>query len=214
MRFKFSNVSWPAIRIVCGLSLIVIAVVTYSTWWPPLSRWVDSTLDSQRSKNSGEQDEHGAGHVAHGETVLAQPAMSLELSQQARMNLGLTSEFLRPVAISTYRRSITVPAVVVAEPGRSSIIVSSPLNGVVTHVHAVTGEAVLPGDLLFEVRLTYEDLVETQTAYLKTMGELEVEKRRRLPGWMTQHDLARSRKVALGTSLRSRKARSICQVPT
>lgn len=180
MRFKFSNVSWPAIRIVCGLSLIVFAVVTYSTWWPPLSRWVDSTLDFQRSKNSGghvEQDEHRAGQVAHGETVLAQPAMSLELSQQARMNLGLTSEFLRPVAISTYRRSITVPAVVVAKPGRSSIIVSSPLNGVVTHVHAVTGEAVLPGDLLFEVRLTYEDLVETQTAYLKTMGELEVEKR-------------------------------------
>lgn len=35
----------------------------------------------------------------------------------------------------------------------------------------------LPGDLLFEVRLSYEDLVETQTAYLKKISELEVERR-------------------------------------
>ncbi len=56
-------------------------------------------------------------------------------------------------------------------------LVSSPLNDVVTHVHAVTGEAVMSGELLFEVRLTYEDLVETQTAYLKAISELEVENR-------------------------------------
>jgi multidrug efflux pump subunit AcrA (membrane-fusion protein) len=31
--------------------------------------------------------------------------------------------------------------------------------------------------LLFEVRLTYEDLVDTQTQFLKTLSELEVEKR-------------------------------------
>ncbi len=35
----------------------------------------------------------------------------------------------------------------------------------------------MPGDLLFKVRLTYEDLVETQTQFLKSLSELEVEKR-------------------------------------
>ncbi|MEZ6075346.1 MAG: efflux RND transporter periplasmic adaptor subunit [Pirellulaceae bacterium] len=103
--------------------------------------------------------------------------MSIELTPQARLNLGLTEEYLQPIRLQSYQRTITVPAVVAAKPGRSQIIVSSPLNGVVTHVHAVTGEAVMPGELLFEVRLTYEDLVETQTQYLKTISELEVEAR-------------------------------------
>ena len=122
----------------------------------------------------------------HGATAEHEPAasgagpsaaMSLELTPQARLNLGLTDETLQPIRLQSYRRAITVPAVVVAKPGRSQIIVSSPLNGVVTHVHAVTGEAVMPGELLFEVRLTYEDLVETQTQFLKTISELEVESR-------------------------------------
>ncbi len=45
------------------------------------------------------------------------------------------------------------------------------------HVHAVTGEAVSPGELLFRVRLTYEELVDTQTQFLKTLSELQVEDR-------------------------------------
>jgi multidrug efflux pump subunit AcrA (membrane-fusion protein) len=104
-------------------------------------------------------------------------AASLALTAQSRLNLGLTDEYLKPIELTTYSRSITVPAVIVPKPGRSQIVVASPLNGVVTHVHAVTGEAVMPGELLFEIRLTYEDLVETQTLYLKTLSELEVENR-------------------------------------
>ena len=104
-------------------------------------------------------------------------ATTLDLSPQALLNLGLKSDFLRPVELTTYLRSITLPAVLVPKPGRSQIIVTSPLNGIITHVHAVTGEAVKSGDLLIEVRLTYEDLVETQTQYLKTISELAVENR-------------------------------------
>jgi multidrug efflux pump subunit AcrA (membrane-fusion protein) len=51
------------------------------------------------------------------------------------------------------------------------------MTGVVTHVHAVEGEAVETGTLLFEVRLTHEDLVHSQTEFLKTLGELGVEER-------------------------------------
>ncbi|TWU43588.1 hypothetical protein Poly51_63100 [Rubripirellula tenax] len=181
MQHKANNVGGTAIRWISCFLVIIAALATHSRWWPPLSKMIDKTLASQRT-NDGPGDnghDHGtAGHGAHPELGgSGQSITSLELSPQAMMNLGLTSEFLRPVELSTYRRSTTVPAVVVAKPGRSSIIVSSPLNGVVTHVHAVTGEAVMPGDLLFEVRLTYEDLVETQTSYLKTISELEVEDR-------------------------------------
>lgn len=42
----------------------------------------------------------------------------------------------------------------------------------------LTGEAVAP-TRLFEVRLTYyEDLVDTQTQFLKTLSELDVERRK------------------------------------
>ncbi|MCH9791630.1 MAG: efflux RND transporter periplasmic adaptor subunit, partial [Planctomycetes bacterium] len=37
------------------------------------------------------------------------------------------------------------------------------------------GEAVHPGRELFKIRLTHEDLVQAQAAYLKTRGELDVE---------------------------------------
>ncbi len=175
MRLNLSKLPWRAIRFVIGLVVVIAVVATYWMWWPPVSKLIETTLASQRA--AAPSDAHDHDENGHTEPAAGATASSLELSQQALMNLGLTPEFLRPVELGTYRRSITVPAVVVAKPGRSSIVVSSPLNGVVTHVHAVTGEAVLPGELLFEVRLTYEDLVETQTAYLKTISELEVENR-------------------------------------
>ncbi len=92
-------------------------------------------------------------------------------------NLGLDAQYLKTIALSSYRKTISVPAIVASRPGRTQLRVSSPLSGVVTHVHAVTGETVTSGHLLFEVRLTYEDLVETQTQFLKSLSELEVESR-------------------------------------
>ena len=167
--------SWKWIRTAVGIGLLASLGFTVSLWWPSLSSWIDATLHRQRaSAKHGEE-----GHADHDSAV--EPghaaATSLELTPQARSNLGLTSEFLRPIELSTYRRAINVPAVVIPRPGRTAIQVSSPLNGVITHVHSVTGEAVMPGDLLFEIRLSYEDLVESQTAFLKSLGELEVENR-------------------------------------
>lgn len=113
----------------------------------------------------------------HSAEVGASDPNVIELSPQARQNLGLDASGLAAVRLSGYQRSLSVPGVVIARPGRTLIGVSSPLNGVITHVHAVPGEAVTPGALLFEIRLSYEDLVESQTAFLRTKGELQVESR-------------------------------------
>ncbi len=172
MKWKIPKLPWNWIRLALGLAILVAAGLTYSTWWPPLSGWIDDTMAGRRGHPATDEGEH-----ASAEGSAAAPATVLDLSPQALRNLGLTSEFLRPIEVADYLRSVTVPAVVVPKPGRSQIFVTSPLNGVITHVHAVTGEAVKPGDLLFEIRLTYEDLVETQTQYLKSISELEVENR-------------------------------------
>lgn len=170
MQLSFSKWPWSIIRWTAGLLLIVIAGATFSLWWSPLSNWIDALLAARRPASTVEDAPATAGGEQGG-------ISSLPLTPQAIRNLGLTGEFLKPVELQSYRRTITMPAVVVAKPGRSQIIVSSPLNGIVTHVHAVTGEAVMPGELLFEVRLTYEDLVETQALYLRTISELQVETR-------------------------------------
>ncbi len=169
-------------RVLNWLAVFVLGLVALAVWWwwPVLSGWVDQTLAATHttpamSHGHGHAGEEG-DHAGHDHAPAAAPE-TLTLTPQARKNLGLTSEFLQPVELSTYRRSLSVPAIVVSRPGRTQIQVSTPLTGVVTHVHAVTGEAVTPGTLLFEIRLTHEDLVNSQTEFLQTLGELEVENR-------------------------------------
>ncbi len=131
--------------------------------------------DEDESAHEG-HDHDGHDHEAHDHEGHSDE-QSLELSAAAMANLGLGPETVRPVDVSTYVRSVSVPAVVVERPGRSRLPVSAPMTGVVTHVHAVTGEAVTPGTLLVELRLTHEDLVNSQKEYLQTLGNLDVEQK-------------------------------------
>ena len=66
---------------------------------------------------------------------------------------------------------------VVERPGRSNIQVAAPLTGVVTRVWPLQGETVTPGQPLFDLRLTHEEVVEAQAEFLKTAEELDVVQR-------------------------------------
>ncbi len=134
----------------------------------------DHSHDHDHTATTADEHDHDHEHEhEHG----TESADAIELSPQALKNLGLTSEKLKAIELGDYQKMISVPAIITARPGRTKVHVSSPLSGVVTHVHAVTGETVTPGQLLFEVRLTYEDLVVSQTEFLQTISELEVENR-------------------------------------
>jgi multidrug efflux pump subunit AcrA (membrane-fusion protein) len=165
------------VAVVAGLFL------TRAKWWEPARGLVESTIASRRAVHSADDHGHDDGshdHAPHdhGDHQHGHDdASSLELSPAARANLGLTAEFIQPVQLETFRRSITVPGMIVNRPGRTIVQVSTPMSGVITHVHAVQGEAVTPGTLLFQIRITAEALVSTQTELLKTVGELDVENR-------------------------------------
>lgn len=164
-------------RLLAGIAVLTVCAISAVWWWPRLTSWAVTPLSGRSAQSA---DGVGAAHdhtVAHHDEHAHAAADSLELSPAARLNLGLTAEYLQPVELSTYHRRITVPAVVTARPGRTQIQVSTPLTGVVTHVHAVTGEAVTAGSLLFEIRLTHEELVTAQTDLLKSLGELDVEQK-------------------------------------
>ena len=51
------------------------------------------------------------------------------------------------------------------------------MTGVVTRIYSIRGEAVAPGQPLFDLRMTHEDLVSTQSEFLRTVEELDVIKR-------------------------------------
>ena len=167
---------------IAGLILVsLVGILSWNSWFPSLSSWVDSTLVSFRGGASNgegvesDEDSHAghdhASHAGHSEES------SLELSAQALQNIGLSTKSIQPVTLERFRKTITVPALVVERPGRSRVQVATPMTGVVTHVHVLNGQAVEPGTLLFQIRLTHEDLVNAQTEFIKTLGELEVEER-------------------------------------
>lgn len=178
--------SAPSLRTrwIWGLGLTVAVVVGFATrskWWVPAQKAIQQTISATKAKSSIDDHDHGtasasedlhAGHDHGGDD-----SGTLELSTQAQGNIGLTTEFLQPLKLETFRRSITVPGLVVERPGRTRVEISTPMAAVITHVHAVQGEAVKPGTLLFQLRITAEALVSTQTDLLRTVGELDVENR-------------------------------------
>ncbi|MEM6467984.1 MAG: efflux RND transporter periplasmic adaptor subunit [Planctomycetota bacterium] len=189
MKIRFPKIPLKWVWIVGLLIVAVVGVATWSRWFPAATAWVDSTVTAFRgSGEAASEDAHAendahAGHD-HGSHAGHNEETSLELSAQALRNIGLSDDTIRPVKLEAFRRSITVPALVVERPGRTRVQVATPMTGVITHVHAVQGEAVEPGTLLFQIRLTHEDLVNAQTEFVKTLGELEVEEReiKRLQG--------------------------------
>ncbi|QDT04580.1 HlyD family secretion protein [Rubripirellula lacrimiformis] len=118
---------------------------------------------------AGEHDDHaGHDHEGHDE------AESIELSSQARANLKLTTQ---AVSVGRFDEYIEVPATVVDWPGRTHIAITSPLTGVIKAIEVSRGELISSGRPLFILRLTHQDLVETQEQFLTSLGQLDVEER-------------------------------------
>jgi multidrug resistance efflux pump len=51
------------------------------------------------------------------------------------------------------------------------------MSGIVSQVYPIEGEALTPGEPLFEVRMTHEELVTAQREFLRSAEELDVVKR-------------------------------------
>jgi multidrug efflux pump subunit AcrA (membrane-fusion protein) len=110
-------------------------------------------------------DDHHHEHPGHRDET------AIELSPQAQRNIGMQ---LMKIAPGTFERTITVPAVIVERPGRSEVAVTAALSGIVQKIYPLEGQAVVPGESLFELRLTHEELVQGQTDFLRTAEELDI----------------------------------------
>ena len=133
LRIPKITAKWVWVTVVTVASLA--GLLTWSRWVPVTSNWVNQTISVFRTGghsgdgHEGESDPH-AGHN-HGAHAGHDEATSLELSQQALRNVGLTADQIRPIKLETFRKSISVPAVVVERPGRTRVQVATPMTGVV-----------------------------------------------------------------------------------
>jgi membrane fusion protein, heavy metal efflux system len=171
-------VGGAAIAVVAGVGCWLI----YPGLWPQtVHEWAARALPGSAA------DDHGAAPAEHdhGHDHGHDPAHdhdheghveedSIELSVQARRGIGLR---VGDVALSTFQRSITVPGMVVERRGRSRFTVIAPLTGALTKILVTEGEAVAPDQPLFEIRLTHEELVQSQADLLRTAVEIDVVRR-------------------------------------
>lgn len=98
---------------------------------------------------------------------------TLELNKQARDNLGLIT---KAVKIQDYWKKIEIPGEIIDRPGVTDQGITSPLKGVVTQVHAFTGDVVRPGEKLFSIRLVSDALQTAQAGLYKAVRETEIVK--------------------------------------
>ena len=124
----------------------------------------------------------------------------LEISTQARKNLGLVSAPARP---QEYWRTVVIPGEVADRPGLSDRGVTSPAVGVVTAIHAFPGDTMRPGDPLFSLRLFSEYLQATQTQLFKARQETAIVKAEidRLSGAVSIGAVSRSKMIELESEI-------------
>jgi multidrug efflux pump subunit AcrA (membrane-fusion protein) len=178
--------------------LIAMVGIAVGVWisraqWMPLISQTPSAPETQHDNSE------------HGPILEAEERKTLELNRQARANLGLKSG---PVKLQSYWRKIQIPGVVVDRPGVTDRGVTSPLEGVVTKVHAFEGDVVKPGEKLFTLRLVSDSLQQAQSELFKAIRETEIIKseKQRVAKLIESGIVAGKRKIELDQKTRRQAA--------
>jgi cobalt-zinc-cadmium efflux system membrane fusion protein len=166
-RSSAQPVPWLRWIFICsGLAIVTAAVMLQSRWVPTTQQWLAAWRSEPQTNSEQSHDE--ASHAAHGDPNV------IELSPQARKNIGLTDDLIQPVKLQPFTRSLSIPGSVTERPGRSVVEVTAPLTGVITRIFPIEGEALEAGAKLFEMRLTHEELVQSQADLLATAAAQDV----------------------------------------
>lgn len=152
-----------------AIGVLVAAGTAVYFFWTPLRSSIGRFAGTADSKHDSDHDA-GAPGAVHSHPV-PEDANSLELSESAQRSIGLKTKRLQ---LQSFEKTVSVPAIVAERPGRSQIDITAPLTGNITKVYPIEGEAVEPGQKLFEIRLTHEELVVAQRDFLQSAEQLDV----------------------------------------
>lgn len=172
---------------------VVVLLIVSAVSWPRLREAFDeSPSGSEVSRTSAEDHDHAAhdhgdheghdhddhdheghDHAGHDHEGHVEEE-SVELSEAARANLGLRTQALK---LGDFDEHMDIPAAVVDWPGRTHVTVTSPLTGVINSIQISRGELIRSGMPMFTLRLTHQDLVNTQERFLTALGQRDIERR-------------------------------------
>lgn len=167
---------WFYVALVCNVFLI--AAILQNLWLPHVRGWLgwESAPAAASVDKHSEKEPAGDAHAGHDHSHAGHDeGNSIELSLQARKNLGIEGkDGVVKVELKPFTRTLSLPGIVAERLGRSVVQVPAPLTGIITKIYPTQGEAVVPGQKLFDIRLTHEELVQSQADLLKTVEELDV----------------------------------------
>ena len=156
------------IAVAVVIALLVAAAPWATRIWSPARNADGGTADEHApAKADGHGHEHGHDHAHAGHSE----GTSIELSENALKNIGYSPV---TVKLTAYERTETIPGIVVEQPGKTQIHIVAPMGGIITKINVRAGEAVEPGSVMFEIRLTHEELVAAQQEFLRTAENLDV----------------------------------------
>jgi cobalt-zinc-cadmium efflux system membrane fusion protein len=171
IRTVLSGLRWMFVVGLIG-GLAAVTAITHDRWWPLVMPLFD------RSPTSTRDDSAGPGKdFDHGPDTAPSVSDVLELTPQARRNLGLVS---RPARLGNHWLRILVPGEITDRPGVSDRGVTSPVVGIVTGIHGFPGDTIRPGERLFTLRLLSEYVQNAQAELFKTVREIELEQEKRV----------------------------------
>jgi len=130
-----------------------------------------------------EGEEHDHEHEEDEEHEHEHNHDSLTLNAQATANIGIApgEEGTLTPTPTEFKKSFAFPGFVQYKPGRSLVDVPSSVAGVISRIYAEEGDALCPGEPLFDIQLTHEELTSCQLellALLQKRDVLESEKTR------------------------------------
>jgi cobalt-zinc-cadmium efflux system membrane fusion protein len=178
-----SSLVMIVVALLLGVVSIGYSLGWHKTWFAEPVDPLVAIQEHEAHERTHEDGEHHEGenaeeHAAHSHEAgeehdheHEEPHDHIDISVAAQGNIGLK---VAPLETKPYQRTPAIPALVVERPGISRVEVSAPLTGIVTKVLHSAGETVGPGEPLFQLRLTHEELVSTQREYLVGLEELDV----------------------------------------
>lgn len=112
----------------------------------------ENLLKTGSSESSLQAAVHDHGEEQH----------AIVLSRQALLNIGIKDDTIQEIAVSSYDKTMSFPAILVDRPGRSTFRIPAPFSGVVKKIYVEPGMVVQAGQPLFDISLTHEDLISCQ----------------------------------------------------
>ncbi|MCL2348937.1 MAG: efflux RND transporter periplasmic adaptor subunit [Planctomycetaceae bacterium] len=161
--------------IIVVFGLVVIGFVGYQyrhgVELPAVAQWFG--VQHEDTDSCTAPDEHAWEGDVHSE-LGHDHSNDLFLSDQALKNIGVTGETTVTLTLGRFRETTTYPGIVTAKPGRSEVGISAPAAGMITKIYHEPGDLLPPNAPLFDIDLTNEELIKSQTELISLDQKLEI----------------------------------------